>query len=203
MPPTCPDCASAGVDTGTTQDSTTAGAAAASCEIGEIADAGLDRTVDVADDAGGARHGRHFHRAIEPARLGGVDRHDLRGPLLDDLDHIVRIPGALVSHHRRVDGASDLGEPLDAFDRLLEIDQIVLLHAAERLDCLARRLVALVGVAAQRDAGSHRLADAPHHLDIAVGIDTDLDLDGADALSWRPVRPRARPPRSRAARSNA
>ena len=53
---------------------------------------------------------------------------------------------------------------------------------AERLDRLAWRLVALVGVAAERDAWPHGFADAPHHLDVAVGIDADLDLDGADPL---------------------
>jgi len=39
MPAICPVCASAGVDTGTTHESTTAGAAARERKIGEIADA--------------------------------------------------------------------------------------------------------------------------------------------------------------------
>ena len=67
-------------------------------------------------------------------------------------------------------------------DRLLEIDEVVLLHAPEGLDRLARRLVALVGVAAERNARPDGLADPPHHLDVAVRIDADLDLDGADAF---------------------
>ena len=96
-------------------------AAAASCDVGEVADAGLDRAVDVADDAGGAAHRGDLHGAIKPAGLGRVDRDDLGGALLDDLDHVVRVPGELVGHHRRVDGARHFGDALDALDRLLDI----------------------------------------------------------------------------------
>ncbi len=95
----------------------------------------------------------------------------------------MRVPGALVRHHRRVDGARDFGEMLDAFDRLFEIDQIVFLHAPVGADRLGGGAVALVGVAAQRDAWPDRFADPAYHLDIAVGIDADLDLDRADTLA--------------------
>src|SRR5262245_35751932 len=147
-------------------------------EVGEIADAGLDRAVDVADEASGARHRGDLHGAVEAAGLGGVDRYDLRRALLDDFDHVMRVPRAFIRHHRRVDRARDLGQARDAFDRLLEIDEIAALHAPIGADRLAWRAVALVGIDAQRDAGADSIADAPHHIDIAVGIDADLDLDG-------------------------
>ena len=44
------------------------------------------------------------------------------------------------------------------------------------------RLVAFVGVDAERHVRPDRGADAPHHLDVALRIDADLDLDRADAL---------------------
>ena len=79
--------------------------------------------------------------------------------------------------------------------------------------------IALIGVDAQRDAGPNGFANPPHHLDVAIGIDADLDLDGPDALrgdrsalrasaSSNPIRPiewvtgtsrRAQPPSSSAA----
>src|SRR5262245_54114001 len=43
-------------------------------------------------------------------------------------------------------------------------------------------VVALVGVDAERDTRSHRRADPAHHLDVALRLDADLDLDGADAF---------------------
>ena len=122
------------------------------------------------------------HGAIKPARLGGVDRDDLRGSPLDDLDHVVRVPGALVGHDRGVDRARDLRHPRNAVHRLLSVDQVEGFHLADGLDRLAGRLVALVCIDAERDLGPDRRADAPYHLDVASRLDADLDLDGLDAL---------------------
>src|SRR5262249_27571579 len=141
-----------------------------------------DRAVDVADDPRRARHRGDFHGAIEAAGLCRVDRDDLRGASLDDLDRVVRVPRAFVGHYRHVDRARDLRAPRDALHRLLEVDQVVTVHAPERIHRVARRALALIGVATERDAGSHSFADAADHLHVAFGIDTDLDLDRADAF---------------------
>src|SRR5690606_25599357 len=65
---------------------------------------------------------------------------------------------------------------------LLDVLQAVLLDLADHGDGFARGLVALVGV----DADVHGLAGGGAHdaddLDVADGIDADLDLDGADAF---------------------
>ena len=112
------------------------------------------------------------------------------------------IPGALVCHDRHVDRARNLGEALDALDRLLEIGEIAPLHAAERADRFAGSGVALIGVDAKRDARPDRLAHAAHHLHVTIRIDADLDLDGQNAFARPLARPRARPPRSRSGRAN-
>jgi hypothetical protein len=125
---------------------------------------------------------RDLHGTIKPARLGSVDGHHLRCAALDDFDHVVRIPGALVSHHRRIDGAGDLCHLFDAPDRLLEIFDPAAFDPAKHLDGGPGRRVALVCIDADVDSGTAGIADAPHHLYVAIGIDADLDLDGADAL---------------------
>src|SRR5262249_58973788 len=120
--------------------------------------------------------------AIKAARLGRIEGHNLGCTLFDDLDDIVRIPGAFVGHHRSVDRARHLGKTFDTLDRLFEVDEVVSLHAAEGPDRLARRPVALVGVAAERHACAHGLANPANHVDVAVAIDPDFDLDGPDSL---------------------
>jgi Uma2 family endonuclease len=66
-------------------------------------------------------------------------------PFLDDLEHVMGVPRALVGHYRRIDGARHLGEALDAFNRLLEIGDGCPRHAAEGADRLGGRRIALVG----------------------------------------------------------
>src|SRR5262249_53875074 len=143
---------------------------------------GFRRAVDVANEPGGARNCRDLQSTIETAGLCGVNRYDLCRSFFDDLDDIVGIPRAFVCHDRRVDRARDLGEPLDPFDWLLEIDELEALHAPIRADRLPWCAVALVGVDAQRDAGANRLANPSHHIDITIGIDADLDLDRTDSF---------------------
>jgi hypothetical protein len=65
---------------------------------------------------------------------------------------------------------------------LLEIDEVVSLHAPECFDRLARCLVALVGIATQRNARAHGIANPPNHVDIAIRIDPDFDFDRADTF---------------------
>src|SRR5262249_43982064 len=145
-------------------------------EVGEVADPGLRRAVDVANKPGGARNRRDLQGAIETAGFCGVDRYDLCRSFVDDLYDVVGIPRAFVRHHRRVYRARDRGEPLDPFDWLLEIDELEASQAQIRGDPLAGRGVALVGADPQREAGPTRPADPPHHVHITIGIDADLDL---------------------------
>src|SRR5262249_8355054 len=107
---------------------------------------------------------------------------DLRRAFLDDLNHIVRVPCAFIGHDWSVDRARHLREALDALDRLLEIDEIETLHTPECLDRFSRCLVTLVGIATQRNARAHGLTDPPDHVDIAIRINPDLDLDRADTF---------------------
>src|SRR5262249_55118498 len=149
---------------------------------GGVAAAGLAGAVDVADEAGSAADRRHLHGAIKPAGLGRVDRHDLRRALLDDLDDVVRVPGSFVRHHRRVDGAGDLGHALEPVDRRLIILVAAAFHPPVGLDRHARGGIALVGIDADLDRGPDRIADALDDGDVAIAVDADLHLDGADAF---------------------
>ena len=92
------------------------------------------------------------------------------------------IPCAFVRHHWRINRARNFGETLDTLDWLLEIDELEALHAPIGADRLPGRAVSLVGVDAQRDAGPDGLADTPYHVHITIGIDADLNLDGADSF---------------------
>src|SRR5260221_1379897 len=154
-------------------------------DVGAIADPGLDGAVDVADDARRPRHRCDLHGAEQAARFGGVDRHDLRGALFDDLDHVMRVPRALVGHYGSIDRTGHLGQAVDALDRLFEIADLGAGHSAEGADRLGRRGIALVGIDAQRDLRPDSVTYTQHHFDIAVGIDPDLDLEGADAFPNR------------------
>src|SRR5262249_7588493 len=138
--------------------------------------------VDVVDDTRRAGACREFHGMIEATGLGGVERDNLCCAFLDDLDHVVRVPCAFVGHDGNVDRPRHFREPLDALNRLLEIKEIVSLHTPEGFDRLSRRLIALIGIATQRNARAHGLANPPYHIDIAIRIDPDLDLDRADTF---------------------
>jgi hypothetical protein len=119
------------VDTGTTYDSVAAGAAAASAILARL-------PIPV---------------SIEPltlqrmpaARATAAASMARNRPFLDDLEHVMGVPRALVGHYRRIDGARHLGEALDAFNRLLEIGDGCPRHAAEGADRLGGRRIALVG----------------------------------------------------------
>src|SRR5579871_2590068 len=154
-------------------------------QIGQIANAGLNRSIDIANDARSPRNRRYLHGAIEPTGLGGVDRDDLCRALLDDLNHVVRIPGALIGHHRHIDRTRDLCQPLDTFHGLLEIDQIALLHAAKCADSLADGAIALICVDAERDVRADRVPDPTHHFDVAIWFHTYFDFDRANAFACR------------------
>src|SRR5205823_9795357 len=92
------------------------------------------------------------------------------------------IPRTFVGHDRCIDSTCHLGKTFDAFDRLLEIEEIVFLHSPESPDGLAGRLVALVGVAAERHTRADGFTNPAHHVDVTLGIDADLDLEGADSF---------------------
>ena len=93
------------------------------------------------------------------------------------------VPGAFIGHYRRVDRARDFCQSLDTLHRLLEIDQIVSLHAAKRANGLPDCAVALIGIDTELNCRADRLPDPAYQFDIAIRLDTDLDLDGANAFA--------------------
>src|SRR5262249_6578016 len=151
-------------------------------EVGEVADPGLRRAVDVANKPGGARNRRDLQGAIKTAGLCGVDRYDLCRSFVDDLYDVVGIPRAFVRHHRRVYRARDLGATRDPDDGLLKREELEPLRARMGADRPAGRAVAVVGGDAQREAGPTRLAAPPHYVHITIGIDADLDLDRTNSF---------------------
>src|SRR5271163_1918781 len=161
MPATWPDCACAGVETGTTQDRVTAGATDASTMLARLPMPVSTEPLTL-PTMPAARATAATSMARNRPRLGRIDRHDLRRALLDDLDHVMGIPRAFVCHHRRIDRACHLGQPRDALHRLLEIDEVAARHALEGPDRFRRRRIALVGVDAQRDFRPDGIAHPRH-----------------------------------------
>src|ERR1700736_2725417 len=114
MPASWPDCISAGVETGTTQESTTDAAAAASARLARLpmpvsTEPLTLQMIPPARDRG------NFHGAIKATGFGRIKRDDLCRALFDDLNDVVRVPCALVGHHGRIDGTGHFGKPSDAF----------------------------------------------------------------------------------------
>src|SRR3954464_15855933 len=147
-------------------------------DVREIADTGLDRAVHVADYAARSTDRSDLHGSIQAAWLGGVDRDDLSRPLLNDLDGVVGRPGALVRHDRGIDCSGNFRHAINAFDRLLEIFDRTRLDPAVNPDRFGGSSITLVCVYAEVDRGPDRIPNAPYHCDVALGINTHLDLDG-------------------------
>ena len=198
-----------------TLESVAAGACGGQVHVGEVADSGFDRAVDVADDAGGAAHRAHLHRLVEAAGLGRVDRDDLRGVLFDDLDHVVRVPGGLVGHDRRDRWRGRLARSARSPSPAVRRRSGRPIPSRGWFGWPARRLVAFVGIDTELDLRSGRFADGPTIATSRAGSTPILILmvrmpsaatlrtsDTASSISRRPIEcvtatfSRSRPPSS-------
>ncbi len=146
-------------------------------EIRGIPHSCFHRAIDVALKTSGLRYGRNLFRLEQTAGFGRVKGNDIRGLLPNDLQRILRGPGAFVCHDRSIHSPRHLSHRFDPLHGLFHVGNAIFFHGLDGAYRGLYRGVALIGVHSNLNPIAHCLPDLSYELHISFGLDTALQLD--------------------------